>query len=579
MIFSLITLVSALFLSSVAIYYSVTGLVAIFPAEATAIIIMGVAIEIGKLVAVVWLHKHWNTELKWLKWLLITATAGVMFLTSMGIFGFLSKSHVEQTAATNENIAQVERIESDIARQRAIIARAEERLTNLENNTGGVDSSLQVQIDREQERISTAYSRVQPAIDAELKIIELEDAKISDRVLTYTNQIAAVDAALNNLQKALETNDVRTAQSIVGAVVDGKLGSNTSTKIEEFRRLQQEKRLAAQNEINRIKEAGSPARDAAQAEIERIRDRVETEIQQSNQLIARLKDQLGTTSRTDIDADLTKQIDIINQANDTLDQLLENKAVIEVQVRKLEAEVGPIKYIAEFIYSDQVDKNLLEEAVRWVIVLIIFIFDPLAVLLLIASQHSFELSRAEKSLKKMVHDEVERAEKEYHSTGPTHQIKKNENIDPVVDIIDENDPPLDYANPLGPTEKITNKIHLTRVADDYVNFNGKVHRIEALLTSHPELKLNLKAPVNFGEGFPGMVSEGQLFLRIDQQPTGLYRFNGATWDLIDKNLLAETAYSESYILALIDKIGSNEYNPELLNTFERKKIESLLSKE
>ena len=75
--------------------------------------------------------------------------------------------------------------------------------------------------------------------------------------------------------------------------------------------------------------------------------------------------------------------------------LSEQKITLESEYRKLEAEVGPIKYIAEFVYGEQADKNMLEEAVRWVIVIIIFVFDPLAVLLLIAAQYTFDFRRKE----------------------------------------------------------------------------------------------------------------------------------------------------------------------------------------
>ena len=80
----------------------------------------------------------------------------------------------------------------------------------------------------------------------------------------------------------------------------------------------------------------------------------------------------------------------IKTAETALDTLVEEKSALEGEYRKLEAEVGPIKYIAEFVYGEAADKNMLEEAVRWVIIIIIFVFDPLAVLLLIASQYTFD---------------------------------------------------------------------------------------------------------------------------------------------------------------------------------------------
>jgi hypothetical protein len=66
-------------------------------------------------------------------------------------------------------------------------------------------------------------------------------------------------------------------------------------------------------------------------------------------------------------------------------KLNEERAPLATEVRKVEAEVGPIKYIAALMYGDNPDQNLLERAVRWVIILIVMVFDPLAILLLIAA--------------------------------------------------------------------------------------------------------------------------------------------------------------------------------------------------
>src|SRR6056300_264421 len=99
MFIGIITLLTALAISAVAIYYSVAGLAAIFAAAVIPIIIMGVVLEVGKLVTAVWLHKYWSKATWWLKTYLSTAVFVLMFITSMGIFGFLSKAHIEQTSA------------------------------------------------------------------------------------------------------------------------------------------------------------------------------------------------------------------------------------------------------------------------------------------------------------------------------------------------------------------------------------------------------------------------------------------------------------------------------------------------
>src|SRR6056300_1778370 len=128
MVFGIITLLSALTISAIAIYYSVAGLAAIFAAAVIPIIIMGVALEVGKLVTAVWLHRYWSRATWWLKTYLSIAVLVLMFITSMGIFGFLSKAHIEQTSAGQESVAQVERLAGEIQRQNDIINRAEDQI-------------------------------------------------------------------------------------------------------------------------------------------------------------------------------------------------------------------------------------------------------------------------------------------------------------------------------------------------------------------------------------------------------------------------------------------------------------------
>ena len=107
MLLGILTFLSALTISAVAIYYSVAGLAAIFAAAVIPIIIMGVSLEVGKLVTAVWLHRHWSRAAWWLKTYLSIAVIVLMFITSMGIFGFLSKAHIEQTSMSQEQVALI----------------------------------------------------------------------------------------------------------------------------------------------------------------------------------------------------------------------------------------------------------------------------------------------------------------------------------------------------------------------------------------------------------------------------------------------------------------------------------------
>ena len=182
-------MITALTISAVAIYYSVSGLVAIFAAAAIPIIVMGTALEVGKLVTAVWLHWYWKQARWWLKTYLSIAVLVLMFITSMGIFGFLSKAHIEQTSAAEEGIAQIERIEQEIIRTEDLISRAQNRIEEAEASVGAGNDATQAQIDKEQERIDSAYIRIEPAIAEQNKIIQTQLASLEDKVGVYEEEI------------------------------------------------------------------------------------------------------------------------------------------------------------------------------------------------------------------------------------------------------------------------------------------------------------------------------------------------------------------------------------------------------
>ena len=385
MIFGILTLITALAISAVAIYYSVAGLMAIFAAAALPIMIMGGTLEIAKLVTAVWLHKYWERATWWIKTYLVTAVVILMFITSMGIFGFLSKAHIEQTSASEESIARVETIQKELDRQDVLVARAEDRIVQLEDTDSGVDAGIQQQIDTEQTRIDSAYTRIQPAI-AEQNVI------IANVTALFQSELDKIDAELDKLQLYIDAGDIAKAQGMIGAKADGAYGPKTAQAFTDF---QDVKKVERGEWIQKLQDAAqSPTVIAARAEITRLRSGAEQQIANSNTLINRLRTQLGNTTTADtVQGDIDAQQLRIATAATAIDALTEEKIQLEAEYRKLEAEVGPIKYIAEFVYGEDANKNMLEEAVRWVIIVIIFVFDPLAVLLLLAAQYTFQFRR------------------------------------------------------------------------------------------------------------------------------------------------------------------------------------------
>jgi hypothetical protein len=244
-------LVSGLTVSAVAIYYSVAGLVAIFSAAVIPIIVMGVALEISKLAGTVWLKQNWTRAPYFIRAYLLAAIAILMLITSMGIFGFLSKAHSDQSLVS-----------------------------------GDVQSKIAV---------------------------------YDEKIKTSKDNIEANRKALRQMDEAVD--------QVMGRSQDEK----GADKAVQLRRSQQKERVRLQSEI--------------------------------------------ATEQKNVAA------------------ISEERAPIAAEVRKVEAEVGPIKYIAAFIYGDNPDANILEKAVTWVIIIIVVVFDPLAVILLLASQYSFQWFR------------------------------------------------------------------------------------------------------------------------------------------------------------------------------------------
>ena len=524
MFLAILTMITALCISAVAIYYSVAGLVAIFAAAAVPIMIMGGVLEVGKLVTAVWLHKYWSKAAWWLKSYLALAVVVLMFITSMGIFGFLSKAHIEQTSAGEESVAQVQQIESEITRLNNVITRADEKIEALETSGTGSDANIQSQIDKEQVRIDKAFERIKPAIAQQNKIITDARGTDANRTKPYEDQLTSITAEILRLEtsakeyetkienldtdssgvnpllaqisgleeeiirvtnqlQSKEDGQVRAGQAIIGVTSDGLFGGNTRIALAKWVQGQRDRITQIQGEvaqvrkdatstvdaertrlagvvkdirtvqipalkareltmldkINEVRQTESPVIATARSEIQRLRESAESQVTNSQALIERLRGKLAQTDKADqIDAAVEVQLAKIKTAETELDTLVEEKYKLEGEYRMLEAEVGPIKYIAEFVYGETADNTMLEEAVRWVILIIIFVFDPLAVLLLIASQYTFAWSYTKKQEEfDWKSYERSRAELMAANTGPINTNDDDEPDDPKFEDVDQ----------------------------------------------------------------------------------------------------------------------------------------------
>ena len=268
MFLAIITLLSAISISVIAAGYSIIGLATLFAGAKVAIIAMGSVLEVGKLIAASWLYRNWNSNLlpRSIKWYLTSSVIVLVFVTSMGIFGFLSKAHLDQVRPSGNNAVQVALIDKQIDQQQIIIDRNESVLDQL-------DRVMEVYI--ENERVSKGLSE---------------------------------------------------------------------------RKKQKKERELLNNEIK--------------------------------------------------------------IAMNTIAELSVQKSNLEIEQLKIEADVGPLKYVAELIYGDKAEDHF-DKAVRIIIIVLIFVFDPLAVLLLIAANISFKQRAMHKNLskeneKQTLEDKIER---------------------------------------------------------------------------------------------------------------------------------------------------------------------------
>jgi hypothetical protein len=485
-------------------------LTAIFAAAVVPIVIMGAALELGKLVAAVWLKLNWHRAGIVYKFYLVPAVAFLMALTSMGIFGFLSKAHSDQSLVSGDSMAK----------------------------------------------------------------IAIYDEKI---------KISKDNIEMN--RKALKQMDEGVDQ-----LMSRSSDENGAAKAVAIRKSQQKER---------------------------------------GRLLA------------EIEAEQKK-----------ITQLNEERAPLAAENRKIEAEVGPIKYIAALIYDENADTNVLEKAVRFVIIMIVAVFDPLALVLILAAQQSMRWEKEEEERQEQekmddVEDffkrakenaqqldreaaeqaaegtsqltedtqgdtssevsgdskdnvEIERSLIEQHPylNGPFVHFKdlkpmvaQPETVEqaPVEEPVIKEEVTVDSTAPIETIEPEIQTANVTveRVMYDpktvgYVNFEGKQTSIESLKTSHPHLILPSDGRVhnkfNFGSEFPREAPVGDLYMRTDARPHRLFKFNGMEWIHVNKEMNTSYLQSDEYIQYLIDLLNGNQYLPEMLTDSEDEEIRYYLEK-
>ena len=477
MLFPIITFVTAIAIAGIAAWFSIVGLMAIFAASALPVALMAGSLEVGKLVAASWVYRNWKRAPLLLKTYLTIAVVVLMFITSMGIFGFLSKAHLEQAAEGEATTAKIERIADDIARFEIVIERTEKKIAKLENETSNDSTDINAQIDAEQQRMDNAYARIQPAIDEQLEIIKLEQAGSEDQVKSYTAQINRIDDGLAKLQTYADNiedvNNVKKIQAMVGTKVDGRYGYRTANAVEEYIETQ----ITEKNKLISIiedirKSANTDVIDEAREEIKRLRAMADREIQNAQDNINRLRGQLNRLDDIDNTEEITILVQKVSSTEQQVEALIDQKFELESKNRELEAEVGPIKYIAELIYGET-NPSIIDDAVRWLIIVFIFVFDPLAVILLVAANYSYlnrnNSNKQEEMFDGLFHKNEEKPLDKQEEISDNKEINvdsDNEETHEVEEIVEET--PEEIVDDSPDEEEIQQELDADKESDEVV---------------------------------------------------------------------------------------------------------------
>lgn len=463
--FGYLTLAVAFFLSVVAAYYSVLGLVAIFSAAVIPVMIMGGALETGKVIAAMWLHRNWHRAPWTYKVYLLPSLLALMLLTSMGTFGYLSKAHSDQSLVSGD----------------------------------------------------------------------------------VTSKIAIYDEKIRISRENIDAN--RAALKQLDAAVDQIMGRSTTES-------------GAERSVQ-IRRQQAPERQRLIREIEAEQ----------------------------------KKISNLN----------EERAPIAAEVRKVEAEVGPIKYIAALIYGDNPESNLLESAVRWVIILIVIVFDPLAIVLILAGTRHLEWERTSKTSTKPEiisnlapnHETITSDEKHFTPNYLYRPVKNHdqEEVKFVHPEVADKEPEFEVeVIDIGQEPNLVTKISQVKSIipeykyvpnysikdDDHVIIDGEVHAKSMLNDlgyasvvediERRKTETNLPATqheVGFGKEFPKKPYRGQMHVNISTIPSKLFKYNGSTWIEVDKSISDNYTHNEAYILYLINSVERGEQDPEELTQNEQ----------
>lgn len=379
MLFGILTLITALAIAGVAAWFSIVGLMLLFSGMPMSIAIMAGTLEIGKLLTASWLYRYWNETSIMLRAYLTTAVVILMVITSIGIFGYLSKAASDQAGDIGDAVAVVERIDAQIAREENKIALIEDRIISI---GGSVDISAS--IEAQEDIRDGAWARVQGDIDYNQEQITTVRDQLKVDIAQQDSRLESLDEAVNNLrEKGVEVVTLDEGGIFQSADVE-KI--DYIAQANELRSSQTDERNEIRDEKIRLREQASIDINVFQTAIDNYRQQAQDDINGANAEINRLRNQ----SSTQADDNLIK-IDTFNSDIDAIYidivALKDEKFGAETKIRNLDREVGPIKYLAQMIYGSD-GREVMDSAIRLFILMLVFVFDPLAVMLVIAANQT-----------------------------------------------------------------------------------------------------------------------------------------------------------------------------------------------
>lgn len=350
-----LALLTSLGIAGIAAYFSVLGLATIFAGAFLGIVIMAGALEFGKIVTATYLHLYWD-RINYVKYYLTFSVFVLMLITSLGIFGYLAKASSDTSYATGLAQSELTRIDGIIGREENKIELLQERIDGLGGSKIDVSESI-----RQQEVIRDgAWDRVQGDIDYAQSQID-----------SLRTQLTALDTAVNDLRnkgvEVITTDEGGVFQGAETETIDYVAQANVLFEQQKEQREQIRADIKTQ-----------------QDNIDKYRQQAQTTIDNANAEIKSLQ-QASTGDADDIILKTTEYTGQIDEIYDIIAELKEERFTYEQEILGFEAEVGPIKYIAEVIYGQDESVKYLDNAIRWVIFALIFVFDPLAILLLITA--------------------------------------------------------------------------------------------------------------------------------------------------------------------------------------------------